>query len=359
MAKLEEIDLLDFLDYEGIEYKETSGTSGEQVNIKECPACGSAKWKVYLNRDSGLGNCFVCDTTFNRWTFLKDYLGTLDKAVIFKYIDSLAKGLGYRPKKRMKVVVEADDIQAHLPESIPLPDRAGNNAKYLEERGITAKYAKRFNLRICRYGSHVYKKGEEEWSQRFDDRIIIPIFDLEGELVTFQGRDITGESDRKYLFPAKLPATGRYLYNGHEAKALHAKELIMNEGAFDVIPTAIACDVFPELRRVVPVGSFGKHLTDSKTGVSQVDALRTLRRTAGLESVTIMWDGEVNALVSALDASKVIQGLGLKAKIALLPAGCDPNEVDASVIRDAFMKAKPYSRMLDVRWRLNNPYEKT
>ncbi len=358
MAKLSDIDLLDFLDYEGLEYRETSGTSGEQVNLKECPTCGNEKWKVYLNAETGLGNCFVCETKFNRWTFLKDYLGTLDKKILWKYIEDTAKALGYRPKKKkIKVAVEDDDIEAKLPESIALPDRAGKNAAYLDARGIDASYAKRFNLRICRYGTHKYMRDEEEAYQRFDDRIIIPVFDLDGELVTFQGRDISGTSDRKYLFPAKLPATGRYLFNAHEAMALRAKHIIMNEGAFDVIPTAIACDVFPELEKVVPVGSFGKSLTDSKTGVSQVDALRKLRQQGGLESVTIMWDGEKSPLISALDASRVITGLGLKARIALLPAGKDPNEVDAIVIRDAYVGAKEYTRMLDVRWRVKNPYD--
>lgn len=356
MTRFSEIEIADFLDYEGIEYRETSGTSGEQLNIKECPNCGNAKWKVYLNAEEALGNCFVCGTTFNRWSFLKDYLGTHDRVQVRRYLDTMLRSFGYRPKKKMKVLAETDDLEAKLPQSIPLPDRKGKNSPYLEERGITGEYAKRFNLRLCQYGSHVYIRDGEEAHQRFDDRIIIPVFDLKGDLVTFQGRDVTGTSDRKYLFPAKLPATGRYLLNGHEAMALRAKEIIINEGAFDVMPTAIACDRFPEMHRVVAVGSFGKHLSDTRTGDSQIDALRKLKREGGLESATIMWDGERAALLSALDAASKIKGVGLQVKIALLPAGCDPNEVDASQIRDAYLAAKPYSRLLDVRWRTNNPY---
>ncbi|MCR9222914.1 MAG: hypothetical protein NXH70_02495 [Hyphomonas sp.] len=357
MSKLDDIELADFLDYEGIEYKETSGSSGEQFNLRECPSCGNANFKVYLNSESGFGNCFVCGTTFNRWTFLVDYLGTKDRSQIRKFISKLARDLGYRPKKKMKVLAETDDIQAKLPQSIPLPDRKGRNSPYLEERGITAEYSKRFNLRLCQFGSHVYERDGEEIHQRFDDRIIIPVFDLNGDLVTFQGRDLTGHSDRKYLFPARLPATARYLYNGHEALALRAKEVIMCEGAFDVIPVAVACDQFPEMHRVVPIGSFGKDLTDTRNGPGQVDALRTLKQKGYLETVTVMWDGEESALISALDAADKIQSIGLEARIALLPAGCDPNEVQMSQIRDSYLKATKYTRLLSVRWRTQNPYK--
>ena len=357
MAKLDDIEVADILDYEGIEYRETSGSSGEQLNLRECPTCGNAKYKVYLNAETGFGNCFVCDTKFNRWTFLADYLGTRDRKAIRDFISKMSRDLGYRPKKKMKVLAETDDLQAKLPQSIPLPDRKGRNSPYLEERGITGEYAKRFNLRLCQYGAHTYIKDGKEIDQRFDDRIIIPVFDLYGDLVTFQGRDISGKSDRKYLFPARLPATARYLYNGHEALALRATEVILCEGAFDVIPVAKACDLYPEMHKVVPVGSFGKDLTDTKSGPGQVDALRTLKQKGALKAVTIMWDGEQSALLAALDAATKIKGIGLNAKIALLPQGCDPNEVTVTQIRDSYFKAYNYSRLLGVRWRTHNPYK--
>lgn len=356
MSAFEEILVSDFLDHEGLDYRLASGSSGEQLNVQECPCCGNRKWKVYLNADSGLGNCFVCNETFNRWTFIAAHLNTRDRNLIRKKLTDIGRELGYRPRAK-KIEVYTEVASALLPSSLPLPDGAGKNAAYLEKRGITGQYAKRFNLRWCRYGVHRYIAEGQEKTQKFDDRIIIPILDLNGELVTFQGRDMTGTSERKYLFPTQLPATGRYLYNGHEAMALHAKHIIMNEGAFDVIPTAIACDIFPSLRGVVPVGSFGKKLSTS-TGdkPSQVDALRTLKRQAGLESVTMMWDGEPSALTSALDACRLITGVGLKARIALLPQGKDPNEVDACEIEASFLNAKKYSRLLEIQWRVRNPY---
>lgn len=355
MSILEAVEVSEFLDSEGLDYRLASGSSGEQLNVKECPCCGNSRWKVYLNAETGLGNCFVCDEKFNFWKFIAAVLGTTDGALIRRRLSQLAKEIGYRPKKKIEVAADFDE--AVLPLSLALPDKEGRNAVYLEKRGITGEYSRRFGLRWCRYGYHEYTYKGEKKTQRFNDRIIIPILNLDGELVTFQGRDITGESDRKYLFPAQMPATGRYLYNGHEAMARKAKHIIMNEGAFDVIPTAIACDVIPELKGIVPVGSFGKSLSKSVGDKpSQVDALRTLKQKAGLQTVTMMWDGEPAALQSALKACQDITKLGLEARIALLPAGKDPNEVDSSEIARSFADAKPYSRLLDVRWRTRNPY---
>jgi DNA primase len=79
-------------------------------------------------------------------------------------------------------------------------------------------------------------------------------------------------------------------------------------------------------------------------------------RNLGTQEVTIMWDGEWRALVSALDAAELLEKIGLKARIALLPADRDPNEVLPEVVRQAFWSAKRYSKGLSVKWRLRNPY---
>ena len=355
-----DVDPQEVLDHEGIDYRETSGSSGDQLNVKECPNCGDSNWKVYLNAETGYGVCFKCDTTYNIWTFMCDVLGTADKKVVGKFFSQIAGDTGFKPKKVAKVHVDVEVPEAVFPLSFSLPYSSGRNIDYLQDRGISGEYAARFKLRHCMMGHHTYQKDGKEVRQKFDDRIIIPVLDLDGELVSFQGRDITGDSDRKYLFPAQLPATGRFLYNGHEAKALRAKEVIMCEGAFDVIPTAIAIDQFDEMRGVVPIGSFGKHLsTGAVDRPGQLEALYQLKQKAALKKVTIMWDGEPNALRSALDAAGQIKALGIEVSIALLPPGKDPNEVDAYEIYRAWKDATPYSKLLAVRWITRNPYDQT
>ena len=57
-----ELDFEQWLDTEGIVYRRGGvSTRGREVNIKECPVCGSSNWKVYFNLTSGVGKCFAGD----------------------------------------------------------------------------------------------------------------------------------------------------------------------------------------------------------------------------------------------------------------------------------------------------------
>ena len=184
--------------------------------------------------------------------------------------------------------------------------------------------------------------------------MIIPVFDLDGVLKTFQGRDLSGTSDRKYLFPTSLPGTGRYLLNGQNVLA--TDHVVMGEGVFDAAAIKIALDQSNETRHVVAVGSFGKHLSyGDQQGNDQLGRFNQLKA-RGLRFVTIMWDGTSDALLAALNAAKLLVGIGLIARIALLPAGKDPNEVVGEVVRKAFQEAQTWSPVLDIRMRLRNPY---
>ena len=58
---LDLLDMGDFFEHEGIEFREKTGSSGEQYNLHYCPACGDSKWRVWMNQETGLGNCFHGD----------------------------------------------------------------------------------------------------------------------------------------------------------------------------------------------------------------------------------------------------------------------------------------------------------
>jgi len=347
----------DFLDHEGIDYRATSGSRGPQFNIKTCPACGGSKWKVYLNRDNGYGNCFHgdCDTSFNLWTFAKAHLGTSDSKAIGHLFDEIAKLGGWKPKPKARVIAPAIAGDLKLPTSIGIPE---TNLPYLANRGVPVWVGRQFGLRMCINGAHKYQDEDgKPMSRPFTGRLLIPIFDLDGKMVTFQGRDTTGKQDPKYLFPSRLPSTARFLYNGHRAYAERWSHIVLGEGAFDVIAQQMAIDGDRGLAGIGAVGSFGKKLTldVDPNQETQLQALMKLKA-VGLQTITIMWDGESEAITSALNAAKRLTALGFHVRIAFLPKGKDPAEVPAEVVRYALRTAKPYTRALDVRLRFKNPY---
>lgn len=348
-----EIDFEFFLDRESIPFKETRGVSGEQLQIKNCPDCGDDRWRTYMGVDSGQGNCFVCGRGFTNLSFIHTYLGADDWKVTIPFIKELMHEQGWRPKR--KSVVATFDNEVKLPNSHDLPLEDGSNLAYLTNRGFTNEVCEYLHLKWCEFGWWIFKDESGEGQQNFANRVIIPVYDLDGSLQTFQGRDLTGNSDRKYLFPKGLPGTGRFLLNAQNVIA--TDEVVMNEGAFDVAATKIALDQDPDLRRVVPIGSFGKHLSyGSMDGNDQLGRLNQLKA-RGVRVVTIMWDGEQNALTSALGACKLLRGVGFQARIALLPKGKDPNEVLPEVVRQAYYEAVTWTPGLDIKWRLRNPYD--
>lgn len=336
------LDMEDFCNREGIDHKIGRGSSGLQLNIKECPICHNAKWKVYLNAETGLGNCFAGDhppgQNFNKWRFVRAHFGDQGAQEVIALLKQYARDAGWKAKRKTSVAVE-ERPDAVLPTgTLALPIN-GRSLRYLTNRGIDLDTVRYFHLHYCDEGAFRYKV-EGDWKfQRYDRRIIIPIYDLDGKLVTFQGRDITGEQEPKYLFPPGLEASGTHLYNGFNVHS--TRRIVVGEGAFDVMALKLAMDADPALRDVVAVGTFGKHLSWGDEHSQQYKFLKLKER--GVEEVTLMWDGEIQATDDAITAARHLVGIGLKVRIALLPPEKDPNEVSGDVVQKAFYQAIPFT----------------
>lgn len=335
---LERLDMETYLDREGIEYRNTQGSRGPQLNVRECPRCGAAKWKVFLSQETGLGNCFSgsCDARFNKFSFIRDHTG-LDNSKTAAHIFQYAKETGWRAPRKTTVAVVTESKSVKLPYSFPIPI-AGRNLAYLENRGISKECAEYFHMRFCKAGllSYLDQYGNTRY-QDFKMRIIIPVFDLDGQLVSFQARDITGTAEKKYLFPNGFASTGAHLFNGHNVH--HTERVLVGEGVFDVAAQKLALDTDPNLRDVVPIGTFGKHLSYGSEH-SQLSKFVELQK-RGVKEVTMMWDGEVKATDDAIAAGEMLKGIGMSVRIAMLPKDKDPNEVTATEVCSAFWKAIP------------------
>lgn len=329
---LDKIDMEEYLDSEGIDYKRTHGSSGEQLNVMTCPCCGESKWKVFLNAETGLGNCFSgdCNVKFNKWKFISAQMG-LEGRPLVEYIKSMGISMGWRPARVKSTAVNLEVAELKLPASYQLPIE-GKNLMYLKNRNISIDISKYFNLRYCEKGWFKYMQDGGERFMNFDSRILIPIFDLDGILVSFQGRDITGEHPKKYLFPPGFAVTGKHLFNGHNVVATN--RVVVGEGVFDVMALKIALDEEQDLRDVIPIGTFGKHLSEDQ--IVQFGELKN----RGIEEVTFIWDGEVGAIDSAIEAGTQLKSrYGLTVKVGILPKGKDPNEVSTLEVRDCFYSA--------------------
>lgn len=335
------VDMEDFLNFEAVDYRVTRGRSGTQLNLRECPRCHGRDWKVYINAETGLGSCFhgACagEPGFNVYSFVYHMNGESHKdaiAVLKRY----GKSLGWRAKAHVEVPSDENPDEIQIPKSYPIPIN-GKNLKYLADRGFSIATAEYFGWRFSKDGSYGYTLHGEEKIQNWANRVVIPVFGIDGKLVTFQGRSTETEPFQKYLFPPGLAGAGRFIYNAHNA--LGCKEIVLNEGVFDVGAVKQAFDEDITFSEIGVCGTFGKHLSMATSGdaADQLGDLKKLRD-AGTKEITMMWDGSPDAILAAIKTGMQLRGYGFTVKLAILPLDKDPNEVPTEVVRQAFIQAQ-------------------
>lgn len=356
MINLDHLDTEQLVAYEGYEYRISHGSNGLQLNVKTCPACNRQDYKVYINADTGLGNCFGCSTTFNRFKFIKLSRGFSKASDVIRYANAISSTVSYKPK--MPAIHYKLNLDWKLPlnKKIELEDDV---IEYLQNRNIDAKICKRFDLRICEYGFYEYTDFFDRTKfVDFSRRIIIPVVDINGDLVTFQGRDYSNKSTKRYLFPNMLPGTGRYIYNAHYALKNKAKKVILNEGAFDVFATTRALESDLKYRSYVACGTFGKHLSISNNNTTTDDQLSDLMKLSqeGVDEFIIMWDGEVKAIQAAIEAALHLNAYGLNCTVAKLTDDLDPAETQPEVLLEALDNRIKPTKFDLIRMRLMNEH---
>ena len=137
---------MNFNEYLEEHFDFSDSSFGSQLKLKgECPFCNVYRddLRVYINRKTGKGFCHHCSTGFGPTKFVAAHAG-----VSWEQAEAILVGDG------------EPFVKAKRPE----PDR-------------------------------IYYTNQ---------RVVVPIFDLEGSPVAWQGRDITDKAKNKYLFPSNF-----------------------------------------------------------------------------------------------------------------------------------------------------------
>lgn len=341
---LDQIDVEQYLDRSGCDFSHSYGTRGLQLNLNECPACGEGGRKTYINAETGLGNCFhgSCNFKFNKFKLIQKVSG-LGGGDLDAHISAIAEEQGWMPKT---VRAEIKRGALELPSNLHQIPHGARNLRYLADRGITKDSALYFQLTYCGRGWWSYEVGEEKKWVSYDKRVIIPISNLDGTLVSFQGRDTTGAKLPKYLFPTGFAVAGSHIYNGQNfAEGTHT-HLVVGEGAFDAIAIHQALLGHSSCGAMLPVATFGMHLSSGPDG--QIAKFLRLKE-RGAKVITMMWDGERKAMTAQVKAGLQLSELGFKVQIAQLPAGKDPNDVAPEVVRQAIFRATFLTRLSAIK----------
>ncbi len=202
-------------------------------------------------------------------------------------------------------------------------------------------------------GLLIAPEGGGQPYDRFRDRIIFPITDARGRMLSFGGRAMNPDDRAKYLNGPEtgLFHKGKTLYGLPEARRLIATggddaPLVVVEGYMDVI----AC----QRANVAAVAPLGTALTEE-----QMELLWRIH-----PEPTLSFDGDkagLRAAYRSLDRALPLLKPGRSFRFALLSGGQDPDDVlrerGAAVLRDQLIETKPFVEVLFDREREAEPLD--
>ncbi len=208
--------------------------------------------------------CFGCGTGGDVVTFIMQ-TENLDYPEAIEFLAKLAgipmeentETIG-RPTVKKERIKDATTQAARFFHSALLSEQGKNALMYLQNRKFTSATIKRFGIGYApdswnALTDHLTEKGFSELEIKaaflgginkhdklydmFRNRIMFPIFDMQGEVVAFSGRRLSDSDDRKYVNTSDTPAfkKSKLLFGMHIAKNTKEGALIMCEGAPDAI----------------------------------------------------------------------------------------------------------------------------
>ena len=147
----------------------------------------------------------------------------------------------------------------------------------------------------------------------FINRVMIPIHDLEGNIVGFTGRIYTESNDPKYINSKESDVfkKGKILFNYHRAKAhvRNSRELIIVEGKLDALKLTAA-----GINNVIAL--MGTALT-----LDQVNAIKKMR-----SKVILMMDNDNAGKLGMYQNGNILKKNGIDPFVVLLSGAKDPDE---------------------------------
>lgn len=311
-----------------------------------CPFHNEKTSSFTVNDDKGFYHCFGCSAHGDAIRWLTDHQGM---AFLDAVKDLSAEAGLEMPAASPAAAAKAKRIEGIRPALVACADYfrdqiIANRAVgyYLQDRGISAEMVDHFGIGYAPKAKDYCKhlsigldtalaaglawQNEGRSGLRFVDRIMVPVHDARGQIISFGGRDFgnpefAGKSVPKYKngSDTELFDKSRTLFNLHRAlpharaKAGSPGRLIVVEGYMDVF--ALTGAGIPEC--VAPMGT-----------ALTVHQLEMLWRVHPLP--ILMFDGDragQKAALRACEAALPLVGPGKALRVAICASGFDPDDV--------------------------------
>ena len=297
--------------------------------------------------------CFGCGAGGDVFSFIMraeglDYPGAVEFLARSAGVplEERQSGGGNRPTVRRERVLDCNREAARLfHAALQSPSGAQARAYLTEQRRLTEKTIRRFGIGYAPDSwdflhSRLTAKGytDEELkaaflcgiSQKghpydvFRNRVIFPIFDLNGEVVAFAGRRLNENDERKYVNTSDTPAfkKSKVIFGMNFAKRSEAGSLIVCEGPVDAIALQQA--------------GFDNAVATQGTAIT-ADQVRTMSRF--VKTVYLAYDIDKAGRNATMKAIQLFTQVGVAAKVIDLGTEAkDPDEYIKKFGADAFRR---------------------
>ena len=306
-----------------------------------CPFHDDHSPSMSVSPEKQIYTCFSCGATGNVFTFVSEY----EHMSFIEAVKLLGNKLGYNLTTHEKADTKSGDYKIYEIASKfyqnNLNSSLGKKAiEYLENRGLNRETIKKFGIGLSLNKSSLTEllinKGikldklielglsNTMSNDLFLNRIMFPLYDLNGNVVAFSGRIYNMKDNSKYINTKETSIfkKGNLLYNYHNARE-HLKKndyVIIMEGFMDVIRASTVginnC-----------VATMGTAFTKE-----QANIIRKMT-----DNVILCFDGDKAGEEATISAIKVLEDIEINPKIIRLEDDLDPDEYIIKNGKEAFL----------------------
>lgn len=309
-----------------------------------CPFHDDTNPSMSVSREKQIFTCFTCHHTGNVFTFLMDY-DKMSFSEALKYLGDRVgvdtKGIALKPKdNKFSKFYEIYDFSVKYYQNNLLSSFGSNARSYLEKRGIDKDTIKKFSIGLSLPNNNdltelLLKKNfniedlnkiglSNNNYDVYKDRIMFPLFDINGRVVAFSGRIYDKTSESKYINTKETPIfiKGEQLYNYHIAKeeVRNSKYLIIMEGFMDVIRASTI-----GLNNVIAL--MGTALTKEQ--------MKLIKRLSN--NIVLCLDGDKPGQNASFKIGEEFLKEGIEVKVVSLPNNDDPDSFILKEGKDRFL----------------------
>ena len=311
-----------------------------------CPFHDDTNPSMSVSPSRQIYKCFSCGATGTVFKFIMDYENISFMEAVKKVADlgGIAVNIG-----KVQKISKHTELHQIYDLSLKFYINNLNLAKgkeareYLKKRNINEDIIKEFQIGLALKKDTLSKiliqkfkpedvlksgligKNDYGYYDLFYERIMFPLYDLDGNPVAYSGRIYNREDNSKYFNTreTEIFKKGELLYNYHRAKddARRKNKIIIMEGFMDVI-------------RAYTVG-IKNVVATMGTAVTDIQA-KLIKRMA--REVILCFDGDEAGAKATVACSNELLKIGVTPKVIRLEDNLDPDEYIQKYGKDSFQR---------------------